>query len=187
MSFKKRLCYNDNGGDTMKYIDVHYSEKSHEILPALEKGAFITTKVDDKVNTMTIAWGGINFVWHEKVFVAYVRYSRDTYEMLKKTEEFTINVPLKKDLKKELAFCGTKSGRDVDKIKECNFTLHKGRTIDTPIISECEMHYECKVIYKQAMEPGNLKKDILQKYYSNNNFHVIFYGEIVDSYIIKGE
>ena len=171
----------------MKYIDVRYNDKAHEILPALEKGAFMTTKVHDKVNTMTIAWGGINFVWHEKVFVAYVRYTRNTFEMLNNTDEFTISIPLSNQLKKELAFCGTKSGRDVDKIEECNFTLIEGRTINTPIISECEMHYECKVIYKQAMEPGNIKADILKRYYANSNFHVIFYGEIVDSYIIKGE
>lgn len=171
----------------MKYIDITYSEKSNQILPALEKGIFMTTKVKEKVNTMTIAWGGINFVWHKPVFVAYVRYTRDTYEMLKNTDEFTINIPIDNDLKKELGFCGTKSGRDYDKIKECNFTLQKGRTLQTPIIADCEMHYECKVIYQQAMEPNNVDEDILKRYYANNDFHVIFYGEIKDSYIIKGE
>jgi len=171
----------------MEYIDITYSEKSDQLISALEKGIFMTTKVKDKVNTMTIAWGGVNFVWHKPVFVAYVRYTRDTYEMLKNTDEFTINVPLTKDLRKELGFCGTKSGRDFDKIKECNFTLLDGRTLNTPILADCEMHYECKIIYKQAMEPSNIEDDILKRYYTNNDFHVIFYGEIKDSYIIKGE
>ena len=147
----------------MKYEDLSYSEKSHLMFKALEKGIFMTTKVKDKVNTMTIAWGGINLVWHKEVFVAYVRYSRETYEMLKNTEEFTINVPLDNDLRKELGFCGTKSGRDYNKIKECNFTLIKGRKVETPIISECELHYECRIIYKQAMEPNNIPKDILDR------------------------
>lgn len=171
----------------MEYIDLRYNELADKALKALEKGAFMTTKVNEKVNTMTIAWGGINFVWHEKVFVAYVRYSRDTYEMLNNTNEFTISVPLENNLKKELAYCGTKSGRDVNKIEECNFNMLNSRKISTPVIGDCELHYECKVIYKQAMEPGNIKDDILKKYYSNNDFHVIFYGEIVDSYMIKGD
>ena len=171
----------------MKYINLSYDEKANEILPALKKGIFMTTKVDNKVNTMTIAWGGINIVWNKPIFVAYVRYSRDTYEMMTNTDEFTINIPLSNKLRKELALCGTKSGRDLNKIDACNFSLLKGRKVNTPIIADCEMHYECKVIYKQAMEPGNVKEDILKKYYPNNNFHVIFYGEIVDSYIIKGE
>ena len=171
----------------MKYIDINYSEKVNEFLPALDRGVFMTTKVGDKVNTMTIAWGGINLIWHKKVFVAYVRYSRDTYNMLQETDEFTINIPFNNNLRKELGICGTKSGRDTNKIEECNFSLIDGRVVNTPVIGECDMHYECKVIYKQAMEPNNIPKDILERNYANNNFHVIFYGEIVDSYIIKGD
>ncbi len=171
----------------MNYQDIRYNEVSTEMLEQLEKGAFITTKVNGKVNTMTIAWGGINYVWNTPVFVAYVRYTRDTYEMLKNTDEFTINVPLSKNMKKELAFCGSKSGRDFDKIEECNLELLPGRKVNTPILADCDLNYECKVIYKQAMEPNNLKQEILNKYYSKNNFHVIFYGEIVDSYLLKGD
>lgn len=171
----------------MKYIDLNYHDESQNMFPQLRVGAFMTTKKGDKVNTMTIAWGGINIVWNKPLFVAYVRYSRDTYEMLKNNDEFTISVPYKGTLKDELIFCGTKSGRDYDKIKECNLSLVVGRKVNTPVIKECEIHYECKVIYKQAMEPNNITEEISKRYYSNNNFHVIFYGEIVDSYIIKGE
>lgn len=171
----------------MEYQTLDFNKNSDAMLKQLRKGAFITTKVKGKVNTMTIAWGGINVVWNKPVFVAYVRYSRDTYEMLKSTNEFTINIPLENDLRKELGFCGTKSGRDYNKIEECNLTLLSGRKINTPVIKECEMNYECKVIYKQAMEPNSIQDDVLKKYYNNNDFHVIFYGEIVDTYIIKGE
>lgn len=171
----------------MNYTDLNFYDKATEMTKHLQKGIFMTTKVDNKVNTMTIAWGGINYVWNKPVFVAYVRYTRDTYEMLKNTDEFTINVPITKDMKKELAFCGTKSGRDFDKIKECDLNLIPGRKIKTPIIKECDLHYECKIIYKQAMEPSNIPEDILKRHYSKNDFHVIFYGEILDSYIIKGE
>ena len=171
----------------MKYIDITYSEKSNEILPALDKGIFMTTKVGDEVNTMTIAWGGINLIWNKQVFVAYVRYSRYTYDMLQNTDEFTISVPIDNNLRKELGICGTKSGRNTNKIEECNFTMANGRIVDTPIISDCELHFECKVIYKQAMEPNSIPKDILKRNYTNNDFHVIFYGEIVDSYMIKGD
>ncbi len=171
----------------MKYKDIDFNEYSNEMFPILQKGAFFTTKVNDKMNTMTIAWGGINIVWNKPIFVAYVRYSRDSYEMLNHTDEFTINVPLSKDMRKELGFCGTKSGRDYDKIKYCNLQTLPGRKVSTPILSDCELHYECKVIYQQAMEPNNVPEDIKKRYYTNNDFHVIFYGEIVDSYIIEGE
>lgn len=171
----------------MEYKTIEYNELSTKMLTQLQKGAFLTTKVGDKVNTMTIAWGGINVVWNKHLFVVYVRYTRDTYQMMEKGHEFTVSVPLENDLRKALGFCGTKSGRDYDKIKECDLTLVPGRVIDTPVLKECELHYECKVVYKQAMEPGMVPKEIKERYYSNNDYHVIYYGEIVDSYIIKGE
>lgn len=171
----------------MKYKSIEFNQFSEEMFNQLRKGAFMNTKVADKVNTMTIAWGGINIVWNKKVFVAYVRYSRETYNMLKNTDEFTISIPLNKDLKKELIYCGTNSFKDTDKIKDCNLTLVPGRTVKTPIIGECELHYECNVIYTQAEEPKNIPKDVLKKHYPNNDFHVIFYGEITDSYILESE
>ncbi len=171
----------------MEYINIEFNEYADKLFEQLQKGVFMTTKKQDKVNTMTISWGGISFIWNKPVFISYVRYTRDTYQMVENTNEFTINIPLNKDLRKELGFCGSKSGRDYDKIKECNFNLHDSRVVNTPILADCEMHYECKVIYKQAMEPGNILNEVKERFYSTNNFHVIYYGEIVDSYIIKGE
>lgn len=171
----------------MEYTDLKYNEKSEELFNQLSKGVFFTTKANGKVNTMTIAWGGVNIIWSKQVFVAYVRYSRDSYEMLNNTNEFTVNVPLKGQLKKELGYCGTKSGRDYDKIHDCNLTLIQGRKIDTPVIKECDLHFECKVIYRQAMEPSSIPEIVKKRYYTNNDFHCILYGEIVDSYMIKGE
>jgi flavin reductase (DIM6/NTAB) family NADH-FMN oxidoreductase RutF len=171
----------------MKYIDLNFNEYAEPMLQQLKKGAFMTTKVGNDVNTMTIAWGGINIVWNKNIFVAYVRYSRETYNFLNQVNEFTISVPLNRDLKKELMYCGTKSYRETDKINDCKLKLKDSRTIDTPIIQNCELHYECKVIYKQAMEPSSIPKDVLKKHYANNDFHVIFYGEITDSYILESE
>jgi len=171
----------------LEYRDIKYNEYSDKMLEQLEKGIFLTTKNGDKVNTMTIAWGSIGFVWSKPIFVVYVRYSRDTYKMLEQSGEFTISVPLNKALKNELTYCGSKSGRDYDKIKECNLKLLEARTGNTPILADCDLHYECNIIYKQAMEPGNIQQLVKDRYYSNDNYHVVYYGEIVDSYIIKGE
>lgn len=169
------------------YIDIKFNEYADKMLNQLTKGVFMTTKKGDKVNTMTIAWGSVSFVWNKPIFMAFVRYTRDTYQMVEHANEFTISIPLDKDLKKELSYCGSKSGRDYDKIKECNLKLRDARIINTPILADCEMHYECKVIYKQAMEPGNILQSVKDRYYSTNNYHVVYYGEIVDSYLLKGE
>jgi len=165
------------------YKDIVYNEYSKEMLEQLQKGAFLTVKNGDEINTMTIGWGTIGFIWNKPIFMVAVRYSRYTYEMLEKANEFTISVPLNIDMKKELAICGTKSKREMDKFKECNLTAEKGKVLDTPIIGECELHYECKVVYKQAMEPALVDQEIKKAKYPNHDYHILYYGEIVASYI----
>jgi flavin reductase (DIM6/NTAB) family NADH-FMN oxidoreductase RutF len=167
------------------FKDIAYNEYSKEMLEQLQKGAFLTVKNGEKLNTMTIGWGTIGFIWNKPIFTVLVRYSRHTYDMIKDADEFTVSVPLSKDMKKELAVCGTKSGREIDKFKECNLTAHKGKVIDTPIIGECDLHYECKIVYNQVMEPALLDKNIREAKYPNKDFHVLYYGEIVASYLKK--
>ena len=100
-----------------------------EICKALKKGVLITTKVDDQVNTMTIGWGHIGIEWGRPIFVAYVRETRYTREMLDNCGEFTINVPVGGYDPVILGFCGTKSGRDVNKIEALNLHLEESVVI----------------------------------------------------------
>lgn len=144
-----------------------------------KQGAFLTVKHGEKVNTMTISWGNIGFEWNRPIFTVLVRKSRFTHELIEKSTEFSVSVPLSNNLKKELVLCGTKSGRDIDKIKESGLTLRTGESIATPSIGGCEMVYECKIVYKQDMDPNLLSEDIKDNSYNDNDFHTIYYGEIV--------
>ena len=162
--------------------EVKFQELSSDFLTQLVRGAFLTVKQDEQVNTMTIGWGNVGYIWNKPMLVVPVRYSRHTYTMINTAQTFTVSVPVKKDMKAALAFCGTKSGRDMDKIKTAGLTLAEAQVVDTPIISDCDLHIECKVAYKQAMEPGTLNADIRGAHYSKGDFHVLYYGEIVKAY-----
>ena len=164
---------------------INYNEYAKEALEQLKKGAFLTVKENNKVNTMTIGWGNIGIIWNKPIFMVLVRFSRYTYDLLERAKEFTISIPIKNDLRKELAYCGTYSGKDVDKIKECNLKLVKGQSISTPVIENCDLHFECKVVYQQAMEPGLVEKSIKEKNYPNHDYHILYFGEVLDSYIIE--
>ncbi len=166
----------------------HFHEHAEDFLRQLPKGVFITTKdAEGRVNTMTIAWGHIGVIWGRPVFIAYVRYSRYTYDLLDKAEDYTINVPKEGTLKKELAFCGTKSGRDIDKFKETELTLAPARKVQSPIIKECALQYECKMLYKQTQEPALIDDAVKERYYPTPDTHIMFFGEIVDSYLTEGD
>ncbi|QGU00130.1 hypothetical protein SYNTR_1536 [Candidatus Syntrophocurvum alkaliphilum] len=163
-------------------IDKKYVEYANDFLGNLTKGAFLTVKHNEKLNTMTIGWGSLGYMWQRPIVMVAVRYSRYSYELIEKANEFTVSIPLNSDLKKDLAIAGKKSGRDINKFKECNITAQDSKTINSPIVDECDLFFECKVVYKQAMEPGTLDKSIREKFYATHNYHVLYYGEILDCY-----
>lgn len=167
----------------MKIEELDYNNRY--LLQALQQmpaGAFLTTRLGDKINTMTIGWGAVGFIWGHPVLIVAVRRSRHTYEIIDKSGEFTVSFPLGHNLKRELEICGTRSGRDIDKFQACTLTPQPGRKVETPVIGECLLHYECKVIYKQPMEPDLVRKDIDQRFYGNKDYHTIYYGKIVACY-----
>ncbi len=134
------------------YQEINIFDYSHEVLNKLNPGIFLNTSANDEDNTMIIGWGGINVVWGRPIFIVLVRDSRATYSLIEQSNEFTVSVPLKNKMLKEIGICGTKSLRDIDKFSVCNFSKVQGRTVNTPIIGDCELHYECKVVYKQTLD-----------------------------------
>ena len=176
-----------------KEIDVF--EYMNTILRELKKGILLTTKNGDRVNAMTISWGQIGIEWNKLIFTTYVREGRFTKDMLS-TGEFTINIPLdRKNVAKAIAYCGIKSGREFDKTKDVNFSLVDGRKVDVPAIKELPLTLECKVVYKQIQDKNEIEDDICNEFYpqdvpsdhfgANKDYHIMFYGEIVDSYILE--
>jgi len=157
-----------------------YLDKAYQTLPG---GAFLTVKNGDDLNTMTIGWGSIGIIWGKEIFQVLVRKSRYTYQLIENTDQFTVSFPFDGKMKKELKFCGTKSGRDFDKFKECNLNIISSREIDTPIIGGCDLHYECVIKFKQDMDENYLIPEIKKSCYAKGDYHTIYFGEIVDCYL----
>ena len=99
-----------------KKIDVY--DNLTEIVKELKEGVLLTAKADDQVSSMTISWGMLGIEWGRPVLVTFLREHRFTKELIDKNGEFTVNIPYGQDAKDILNFCGTKSGRDVDKFQE---------------------------------------------------------------------
>jgi len=96
-------------------------------------------------------------------------------------KDLSVTVPLG-DMSKEIAFCGSKSGRDYDKFKECNLKTAKGRQVGSPIIETKGRHYECRIVYKSAMDPIHLDKDYDSSLYPEKDYHTLYFGEILECY-----
>ncbi len=169
------------------YKEIGVFDYSNKVLEKMRPGNFLTTKKGDVINTMIIGWGGINIIWGKPIFVVLVRDSRATYDLIESSEEFTVSIPLDGNLKDAIIICGTKSLREMNKFEHCNLTPIKGRQIDTPIIAEAKLHYECKVIYKQTLDQNVVPQIVKNRYYNMTANHTVYYGEILDQYLYEKE
>jgi len=146
-----------------------------------KKGIFLTVN-GEVPNTMTIGWATIGHIWNRPVFMALVRPQRHTYEMLKKAGEFTVSVPTTNPLVKELVFAGTCSGRDVNKFEGHGLTAAPAQSVNTPIIKECGIHFECRTLLTQDMDPKFMDENVLNRSYPERDLHTMFFGEIIECY-----
>ena len=169
---------------TKKKIDIR--DYAGEIIKAMRPGILLTTKVCGKVNSMTIGWGTLGIIWERPVFVAYVRQQRYSREMLDECREFTINVPVGDYRRKILGICGSKSGRDTDKIEAAGLTPIEPEVISVPGIKELPLTLECRVLYRQEQESDQFNDEITRQFYTmETGDHICYYGEIVAAYIIE--
>ena len=162
--------------------EVAYNEYAKQVMEQLSKGgAFLTTAHNGKTNTMTIGWGNIGFAWGKPIFTVMVRASRYTRELIEKSGEFTVSVPLN-PMKQALGICGSISGRDIDKFAAAGLTILPGKKTATPVIKGCGLHFECKTVYKQEMNPSLLDQSFNEKWYDSGDYHTFYTGEILTCY-----
>jgi len=140
---------------------------------------------DGKPNVMTIGWATWGIIWSRPVFTALVRPSRYTHQFMEQADSFTVNLP-PPEMADAATFCGTVSGRDVDKLKEKNLTATHGKRVTACYIEECVAHLECRILFKNQVTPDLLAGDIVAGFYPHGDFHTIYYGEIVGCYANEG-
>lgn len=160
--------------------DVNYMAVAEEAMKQIKKGVFLTVKAGDQLNTMTIGWATIGICWHKPIFMVAVRDSRHTFGIIEKAADFTVSIP-STDLGEAVKFCGTRSGRDVDKFDACHLTLSESREVTSPIIYTPGLHFECKIMLKTPMNPEYLN-DQYDKIYPQKDYHTLYFGEIMACY-----
>ena len=167
----------------MPKIETKYTDYLQETMDVMGHGGILlaTQDAEGKPNAMTIGWGTIGIIWSKTIFIVLVRPSRYTYDLIEDIDDFTVNVP-PPELKDEVLFCGTVSGRDHDKFAEENLTAAPGKRVKSPIIEECVIHYECKVVHNNDVIPGALLPEIVSEAYPKGDFHRLYFGEILAVY-----
>lgn len=126
-----------------------------------------SSRHEEKRSIITLAWQMP--VSHSPMLLAIaVGKTRFSHELISRSREFVINVP-SWNLLDKVMYCGTNSGRDVDKFKECGFTPLPGEKVRAPLIQECFAHIECRL--RNEYEAGD---------------HTIFVGEALAALVDDG-
>lgn len=161
-----------------KEIDI-FSEFNFTMEQLKSSGLLLVS--GEKGNPMTIGWASFGIIWKKPELTVLVRPSRYSHSLLEELDYFSVNVP-SKALRSKVMICGMHSGKDIDKIKECKFTLMKGIKIPVPYIKECSFHYECRIIHKNKVIKDTLAESIISSFYSSGDFHTIYFSEILGAY-----
>jgi len=142
----------------------------------------ITAGDAENCNTMTASWGGLGVLWNKNVATCYIRPQRYTNEFVDKNDYFSLCF-FSEEYRNALALCGRVSGRDCNKIQECNLTVLNDRS--APYFAEAEMVMICRKLHGQRLDPECFIDKSIQKEYPSADYHYFYIGEIVDCLIAE--
>ena len=171
-------------GNNMKKTDIKTlaSENAFDLIG--KEWMLVTAGNKEKLNTMTASWGGIGWLWNKPVAFVFVRPERYTHDFIERESRLTLSF-YKEEYRSILQFCGTKSGRDVDKVKETGLkpvALESGAMT----FEQARLTLDCRKLFKSPMSAANfIDKSILEKWYGNQpsgSLHDVYVVEIEGGY-----
>lgn len=164
----KKIPFEELNGNAYKMIDSEWM--------------LITGGTTTKYNTMTASWGGFGCLWNLPVTYIFVKPERYTFGFLEESAMYTLTFFDHEKYKEALQICGTKSGRDGDKIKLAGLT-----PIQTPAgmtaFSEARIIIECRVVYSDFLDPEGIRYEKIKTWYNGKNFHKMYAGEVINCWV----
>lgn len=136
----------------------------------------VTAGKREAFNTMTASWGGLGVLWNSPVSMIFVRPSRYTYEFIEREREYTLSF-FGPEEKRALQICGSKSGRDIDKVKETGLTPLFDQP--APYFEQARLVLICRKLYTHDLDPAAFLDPAIMGSYKNGDYHRMYVGEIV--------
>jgi flavin reductase (DIM6/NTAB) family NADH-FMN oxidoreductase RutF len=142
----------------------------------------VTAGPPDAFNTMTAGWGGFGILWRKNVCWCVIRPVRYTYEFIEKADSFTLSFFADR-YRSALEICGSRSGRDCDKVAEAKLTPIPGDLPDTTTFAEARLIFECRKIYTHDLDPARFLDPAIDQNYPQKDYHRMYVGEIINCWV----
>lgn len=141
----------------------------------------ITAGNDKKFNMMTASWGGIGRLYNKPIAICFIAPSRYTYQLMESNDTYTLSF-YTEAYREALNICGSKSGRDTDKVKESGLT-----PLTTPegskAFGEAWLILECRKMVSQPIDHNGINDPKLKKDWEGKPMHKMYIGEIINIYV----
>ncbi len=131
-------------------------------------------------NTMTANWGGLGHLWKRNVCFCFVRPQRHTYQFMEEAADFSLAFFTER-YRPALEFCGSHSGRQVDKAAAAGLTALE-ITPGIASFAEARLVLECKKIYAQDINPAHFIDPSIAEMYPAHDYHRMYIGEILNAW-----
>jgi len=166
----------------MKQVDVYELPFNKSLFEKMNRDwMLVTAGTTARCNPMTASWGGLGVLWGRNVATVYIRPERYTFSFIEREPYFSIAF-FGKEYRAAMNLCGTKSGRDIDKVRECGFTPAAGREGGV-YFAEAEIALVCKKIYADDIRLENMVGLDPEQYYGDHGgVHRLFIGEIIEAH-----
>jgi flavin reductase (DIM6/NTAB) family NADH-FMN oxidoreductase RutF len=136
------------------------------------------TLSSSRFNIMTVAWGGFGVLWSKPVVWVAVRPSRYTYEFMERYESFTLSA-FPAAFQPKLSLCGSKSGREINKVEASGLTPIPSSHVEAPGFDEAELILECRKIHFEDLNPDHFLDQRIEENYNGSNYHRLYTGEVL--------
>ena len=135
----------------------------------------ITARDGEKVNAMTASWGCLGVLWNRPIAVCFIRPQRHTFGLAEEQDRLSLAF-FGQNRRDALSICGTKSGRDCDKISEAGFTTSDADGV--PVINEAQILVIGRKLYADYIKEDCFIDNKMLDFYKEKDFHKAYVLEI---------
>lgn len=166
----------------MKETSIEVLKQENAIDLISKQWMLVTAGTKDSFNTMTANWGGLGYLWNKNVAFVFVRPERYTHDFIESNPRFTLSF-YPEQWRDALRLCGSKSGRDTDKVKATGLT-----PVELPsgamTFGQARLTLDCRKLFKTEMtEASFIDKETMSRWYGPEaGFHTIYVVEIEKVY-----
>lgn len=128
-------------------------------------------------NTMTVSWGALGTIWNRPFAMVLVRPTRHTYRFMEAGDGFTLSL-FPETYRDRLQVCGTRSGRDTDKVALTGLTPVPSHHVQAPAFDEAELILECRRDYRGDIDPAGFLDPGIHGLYKGDH-HRLWFGAVL--------